>query len=44
MYNLNIYRKDDDENVTQEFLKFEDLEKLFKFLDERKEIEQKAIA
>lgn len=44
MYNLNIYRKDNDENVTQEFLNsYEDLENLFKFLDERKEIEQKAL-
>ena len=44
MYNLNIYRKDDDENVTKEFLNsYEDLENLFKFLDERKEIEQKAL-
>lgn len=44
MYNLNIYRKDDDSNVTKEFLNsYEDLENLFKFLDERKEIEQKAL-
>lgn len=44
MYNLNIYRKDDDENVTQEFLNSsEDLEKLFEFLDGRKEIEQKPL-
>lgn len=44
MYNLNIYRKDDDENVTEEFLNsYEDLENLFKFLDERKEVDQKAL-
>ncbi|WP_374359953.1 type II CRISPR RNA-guided endonuclease Cas9 [Cloacibacterium sp.] len=44
MYNLNIYRKDDDENVTKEFLNsFEDLENLFEFLDERKEVDQKAL-
>lgn len=44
MYNLNIYRKDDDENVTKEFLNsYEDLENLFEFLDGRKEIEQKAL-
>lgn len=44
MCNLNIYRKDDDENVTKEFLNsYEDLENLFEFLDGRKEIEQKAL-
>lgn len=44
MYNLNIYRKDDDENVTQEFLNSnKDLEDLFEFLDGRKEIEQKSL-
>ncbi|WP_333851658.1 type II CRISPR RNA-guided endonuclease Cas9 [Epilithonimonas sp.] len=44
IYNLNIYRKDDDENVTKEFLNsYEDLENLFKFLDERKEVDQKAL-
>ena len=44
MYNLNIYRKDNDENVTQEFLNsYEDLDNLFKFLDERKEVDQKAL-
>ncbi|WP_313267107.1 type II CRISPR RNA-guided endonuclease Cas9 [Epilithonimonas vandammei] len=44
MYNLNIYRKDDDENVTKEFLNsYEDLENLFEFLDERKEVDQKAL-
>ncbi|WP_312823458.1 type II CRISPR RNA-guided endonuclease Cas9 [Epilithonimonas sp.] len=44
MYNLNIYRKDDDSNVTQEFLNsYEDLESLFEFLDGRKEVDQKAL-
>ena len=44
MYNLNIYRKDNDENVTQEFLNsYEDLDNLFKFLDERKEVDQKGL-
>lgn len=44
MYNLNIYRKDDNENVTKEFLNsYEDLENLFVFLDGLKEIEQKAL-
>ena len=44
MYNLNIYRKDNDVNVTQEFLNsYEDLDNLFKFLDERKEVDQKAL-
>ncbi len=44
IFNLNIYRKDDDGNVTKEFFNsYEDLENLFKFLDERKEIEQKAL-
>jgi len=44
MYNLNIYGKDDDENVTKEFLdSYEDLENLFEFLNGRKEIEQKAL-
>ncbi|WP_312764912.1 type II CRISPR RNA-guided endonuclease Cas9 [Epilithonimonas sp.] len=44
MYNLNIYRKDDDENVTKEFINsYGDLENLFEFLDGRKEIEQKPL-
>ncbi|MFT3903072.1 MAG: HNH endonuclease domain-containing protein [Niabella sp.] len=44
MYNLNIYNKDDDVNVTSEFLNLtEDFENLFEFLDSRKEVEQKAL-
>ena len=44
MYNLNIYRKDDDINVTQEFLStIEDFENLFEFLNIRKEVDQKAL-
>lgn len=41
MLNLNIYSKDDDANVTSEFLNtFEEYEMLFDFLNSRKEIEQ----
>jgi len=44
IYNLNIYKKDDDTNVTSEFLNATgDFEKLFEFLDNRKEVEQKAL-
>lgn len=44
MYNLNIYRKDDEANVTKDFLNStEDFEKLFEFLNNRKEVEQKAL-
>lgn len=44
MYNLSIYRKDDDHNVTRDFLNtIEDWEKLFTFLADRKEIEQKPL-
>ncbi len=44
IYNLSIYRKDDDKNVTIEFLNSnEDYEKLFDFLNGRKEIEQKPL-
>lgn len=44
MYNLNIYKRNDDTNVTQEFLKSsEDFENLFEFLNNRKEIEQKPL-
>lgn len=44
IYNLSVYKKDDDTNVTTEFLKTtEDFEKLFEFLNNRKEIEQKAL-
>lgn len=44
MYNLNIYKRDDDTNVTKEFLNStEDFENLFDFLNNRKEVEQKAL-
>lgn len=44
MYNLSVYRKEDDKNVTTEFLNStEDWESLFLFLDNRKEIEQKPL-
>ncbi|SHF13086.1 type II CRISPR RNA-guided endonuclease Cas9 [Chryseobacterium sp. OV279] len=41
--NLKIYRRDDDVNVTLEYLKStEDYEDLFVFLNTRKEVDQKA--
>ena len=44
IYNLSIYRKDDDSNVTANFLSSpEDTEKLFDFLNNRKNIEQKIL-
>ncbi len=44
MYNLSIYKKDDDTNVTQEFLNsIEAYEKLFEFLNSRKEVDQKTL-
>ena len=44
MYNLNIYRKDDEANVTKDFLNStEDFENLFEFLNNRKEVEQKPL-
>lgn len=44
MYNLSIYKRDDDGNVTTEFLgTTEDWENLFEFLNTRKEIEQKTL-
>lgn len=44
MFNLNIYRKDNDENVTKEFLgTTKDFENLFEFLNGRKEVEQKQL-
>ncbi|MGE8555855.1 MAG: type II CRISPR RNA-guided endonuclease Cas9 [Chryseobacterium jejuense] len=44
MFNLSIYRKDDDSNVTKEFLRTtEDFENLFEFLNNRKEIDQKVL-
>lgn len=44
IFNLNIYKKDNDDNVTKEFLSTtEDFENLFEFLNNRKEIDQKAL-
>lgn len=44
IYNLNIYKKDGDSNVTKEFLNTtEDFENLFEFLNNRKEVEQKPL-
>lgn len=44
IYNLSIYKKDDDSNVTGEFLNnIEAHEKIFEFLNDRKEIEQKPL-
>ncbi|WP_159474006.1 type II CRISPR RNA-guided endonuclease Cas9 [Chryseobacterium sp. 18068] len=44
IFNLNIYKKDDDTNVTKEFLDtIENFESLFEFLSNRKEVEQKAL-
>jgi len=44
VFNLNIYKKEDDSNVTKEFLNStEDYESLFEFLNNRKEVEQKPL-
>lgn len=44
MHNLTIYKKEDDSNVTAEFLNsLEDWESLFEFLNDRKEVEQKTL-
>ncbi|MFA7493796.1 MAG: type II CRISPR RNA-guided endonuclease Cas9, partial [Proteiniphilum sp.] len=44
IYNLAIYRREDDTNVTKEFLNSdEDYDGLFSFLDNRKEIKQKSL-
>lgn len=44
IYNLNIYRKDDEANVTNDFLNnIQDFENLFEFLNDRKEVDQKAL-
>lgn len=44
IFNLNIYKKDNDDNVTKEFLNTtRDFENLFEFLNNRKEIEQKPL-
>lgn len=44
LYNLKIYRKEDDEDVTLQFIaNIEDKEQLFDFLNNRKNIEQKPL-
>ncbi|NML69943.1 type II CRISPR RNA-guided endonuclease Cas9 [Chryseobacterium sp. RP-3-3] len=44
MFNLSIYRRDDDINITSDYLKtIEDYERLFEFLNNRKEVDQKAL-
>ncbi|WP_299178414.1 type II CRISPR RNA-guided endonuclease Cas9 [uncultured Chryseobacterium sp.] len=44
IFNLNIYKRDDDSNVTKEFLNStEDFEILFEFLNNKKEVDQKAL-
>ena len=44
IFNLNIYQKDNDENVTKDFLSTtKDYGNLFEFLNNRKEVDQKAL-
>lgn len=44
LHNLSIYKKEDDENTTAEFLSdVESWENLFSFLSNRKDIEQKSL-
>lgn len=44
MYNLKIYRKNDDADVTSQFIaSINDKENLFDFLNNRKEVDQKAL-
>ncbi|NHN26363.1 type II CRISPR RNA-guided endonuclease Cas9 [Flavobacterium jejuense] len=44
LYNLKIYKKEDDTDVTEQFVKSdEDLENLFTFLMTQKEVDHKAI-
>lgn len=44
MYNLKIYRKDNDTDVTSQFItSINDQEDLFDFLNNRKEVDQKAL-
>ncbi|MFN3774068.1 type II CRISPR RNA-guided endonuclease Cas9 [Cloacibacterium normanense] len=44
IFNLNIYSKEDDKNVTKDFLNtVEDFENLFEFLNHRKEVDQKSL-
>jgi CRISPR-associated endonuclease Csn1 len=44
IYNLNLYKKEDDTNVTNEFLNHvEDYENVFEFLNTKKEIKQEIL-
>lgn len=44
IFNLTIYKKDNDENVTGEFLNTtKDFENLFEFLNNRREVDQKSL-
>ncbi|WP_051349496.1 type II CRISPR RNA-guided endonuclease Cas9 [Chryseobacterium gregarium] len=44
VFNLNIYEKENEDNVTKEFLSTtKDYENLFEFLNNRKEVDQKAL-
>jgi len=44
LFNLKIYKRDDDTDVTEQFItNITDKEKLFDFLNNRKEIDQKAL-
>jgi len=44
IFNLNIYERDNEDNVTKEFLNTpKDFENLFEFLNNRKEVDQKAL-
>ncbi|TZG00049.1 type II CRISPR RNA-guided endonuclease Cas9 (plasmid) [Chryseobacterium panacisoli] len=44
IFNLNLYKKDNDENVIKEFLTTtQDVENLFEFLNNRKEVDQKTL-
>lgn len=44
LHNLGIYKKEDDSNVTHEFLSsIEDIEALFSFLNSKREVEQQQV-
>lgn len=44
IFNLNIYERDNEDNVTKEFLNTpKDFENLFEFLNNRKEVDQKGL-
>ncbi|MBT2623769.1 type II CRISPR RNA-guided endonuclease Cas9 [Chryseobacterium sp. ISL-6] len=44
IFNLNIYKKDNDDNITKEILNTtKDYENIFEFLNSRKEVDQKAL-